>query len=290
MVFDLNEELELNCDMEEEEDEEEADGDDDDDEGVEEESAGEDGEGKEDGGREEELESNVVSQEAVTVNDEQAPQQKHHSDTSSSDCDTSSSESGDEPFPTPSLNNSAQEKTRKGAEAPDRSWRNPDAGSDSSDYNAVEEAERGPEAESLTTELLEKPEEKQKLPRKRQSVPLHSSSGATGCTQGEPMAHRAQGTLMGSGATVSVVAEHYSSRENQRMDVRDQSPIIHLRTLNNWIKSVLIRLYTREGDSVLDLACGKGGDLRKWDFAKIGFYFGVDVARGSIYDAAGEPL
>ncbi|XP_072969552.1 mRNA cap guanine-N(7) methyltransferase 1 isoform X1 [Typha angustifolia] len=80
------------------------------------------------------------------------------------------------------------------------------------------------------------------------------------------------------------VADHYSSRSNQTLEEREASPIIHLKKLNNWIKSVLIQLYARRGDSVLDLACGKGGDLIKWDKAKIGYYVGVDIAEGSIRD------
>ncbi|OAY74983.1 mRNA cap guanine-N7 methyltransferase 1 [Ananas comosus] len=80
------------------------------------------------------------------------------------------------------------------------------------------------------------------------------------------------------------VAEHYSARSNQTLEEREASPIIHLKKLNNWIKSVLIQLYARRGDSVLDLACGKGGDLIKWDKAKIGYYVGVDIAEGSIRD------
>ncbi|KAK9092179.1 hypothetical protein Syun_027090 [Stephania yunnanensis] len=80
------------------------------------------------------------------------------------------------------------------------------------------------------------------------------------------------------------VAEHYSSRTNQTLEEREASPIIHLKKLNNWIKSVLIRIYARRGDAVLDLACGKGGDLIKWDKAKIGYYVGIDIAEGSIED------
>ncbi|KAL5700217.1 mRNA (guanine-N(7))-methyltransferase [Ranunculus cassubicifolius] len=80
------------------------------------------------------------------------------------------------------------------------------------------------------------------------------------------------------------VAEHYSARSNQTLEEREASPIIHLKKLNNWIKSVLIQLYTRRGDAVLDLACGKGGDLIKWDKAKIGYYVGIDIADGSIED------
>ncbi|KAJ7949512.1 mRNA cap guanine-N7 methyltransferase [Quillaja saponaria] len=80
------------------------------------------------------------------------------------------------------------------------------------------------------------------------------------------------------------VADHYSARTNQTLEEREASPIIHLKKLNNWIKSVLIQLYTRQGDAVLDLACGKGGDLIKWDKAKVGYYVGIDIAEGSIED------
>lgn len=82
-----------------------------------------------------------------------------------------------------------------------------------------------------------------------------------------------------------LIAEHYSARSNQTVEEREASPIIHLKKLNNWIKSILIRSYARRGDSVLDVACGKGGDLIKWDKAKIGYYVGIDVAHGSIEDA-----
>ncbi|XP_043690404.1 mRNA cap guanine-N7 methyltransferase 1-like isoform X1 [Telopea speciosissima] len=80
------------------------------------------------------------------------------------------------------------------------------------------------------------------------------------------------------------VAEHYSARTNQTLEEREASPIIHLKKLNNWIKSVLIQLYAHRADFVLDLACGKGGDLIKWDKAKVGYYVGIDIAEGSIED------
>ncbi|KAI3869371.1 hypothetical protein MKX03_014549 [Papaver bracteatum] len=80
------------------------------------------------------------------------------------------------------------------------------------------------------------------------------------------------------------VADHYSARSNQTLEEREASPIIHLKKLNNWIKSVLIQLYARRGDVVLDLACGKGGDLIKWDKARVGYYVGIDIAEGSIED------
>lgn len=82
-----------------------------------------------------------------------------------------------------------------------------------------------------------------------------------------------------------IIAEHYSNRSNQTVEEREASPIIHLKKLNNWIKSVLIQSYTKKNDSAIDLACGKGGDLIKWDKAKIGYYVGIDIAKGSVEDA-----
>eukprot|EP00959_Pyramimonas_sp_CCMP1952_P205474 4296939-Pyramimonas_sp.AAC.1 len=79
-----------------------------------------------------------------------------------------------------------------------------------------------------------------------------------------------------------LVANHYSSRENQSRSQRKRSPIFHLRLLNNWIKSVLIQKYTPDNARVLDLACGKGGDLPKWGKANIEYYCGIDIAKESV--------
>lgn len=37
--------------------------------------------------------------------------------------------------------------------------------------------------------------------------------------------------------------------------------------------------------SVLDLACGKGGDLNKWMFAGVRNYYGVDISYKAVKDA-----
>lgn len=65
------------------------------------------------------------------------------------------------------------------------------------------------------------------------------------------------------------------------------SPIIGLKNFNNWIKSVLIAKFGRREDNtlhsdqrqggrlkVLDLGCGKGGDLQKWFKAGTDEYIG----------------
>ena len=86
-----------------------------------------------------------------------------------------------------------------------------------------------------------------------------------------------------------VVRSHYNARPNQGREQRNQSPIVNLRNFNNWIKSTLIRNFTEErGLHVLDMGCGKGGDLMKWDKAQIASYTGIDLAEVSIDQARGR--
>lgn len=86
-----------------------------------------------------------------------------------------------------------------------------------------------------------------------------------------------------------VVRSHYNARPNQGREQRNQSPIVNLRNFNNWVKSTLIRNFTTErGLRVLDMGCGKGGDLMKWDKASIASYTGIDLAEISIDQARGR--
>ena len=62
----------------------------------------------------------------------------------------------------------------------------------------------------------------------------------------------------------AAVTSHYNERRDEGRRGRQASPIILMRRFNNWVKSVLIALHTKPGYSVLDLCCGKGGDLGKW--------------------------
>lgn len=105
-----------------------------------------------------------------------------------------------------------------------------------------------------------------------------------------------------------IVAQHYNARPEVGKDAREQSPIIGLKSFNNWIKAVMIAKFARppvrETNSrteglefvgsrkrpkytarVLDLGCGKGGDLGKWAKAEIALYVGVDIADVSINQA-----
>ncbi|KDQ59538.1 hypothetical protein JAAARDRAFT_33115 [Jaapia argillacea MUCL 33604] len=110
---------------------------------------------------------------------------------------------------------------------------------------------------------------------------------------------------------VALIAGHYNARPDVGPKQRLQSPIIGLKAFNNWIKSVLITKFAHQalvaspfnvageekggrgggrrgpgtGGNVLDMGCGKGGDLVKWSKAKVGEYFGLDIAAISVDQA-----
>ncbi|KAL0273433.1 UNVERIFIED_CONTAM: hypothetical protein PYX00_006095 [Menopon gallinae] len=79
----------------------------------------------------------------------------------------------------------------------------------------------------------------------------------------------------------SHVADHYNKIENTGLKLREQSKIFYLRNFNNWIKGCLIDVYLHKTDrvqNVLDLCCGKGGDLLKWIVARIRHLVCADIA------------
>ncbi|KAK3698978.1 mRNA cap guanine-N7 methyltransferase [Vermiconidia calcicola] len=92
---------------------------------------------------------------------------------------------------------------------------------------------------------------------------------------------------------VEQVANHYNAvPERGREWRRTDSAIKGLRSLNNWVKSTLIQKFSRpeipvQQLCVLDMACGKGGDLGKWEKAPQvpSLYVGCDIAEVSIEQA-----
>jgi mRNA (guanine-N7-)-methyltransferase len=78
---------------------------------------------------------------------------------------------------------------------------------------------------------------------------------------------------------------HHEYYEHARGIDDATSRVRALRRFNNWVKSVLISEYTMQGFTVLDLCCGKGGDLPKYKFARIAFYVGVDLSKKCIQEA-----
>ncbi|OCH95194.1 guanine-N(7)-methyltransferase, partial [Obba rivulosa] len=111
----------------------------------------------------------------------------------------------------------------------------------------------------------------------------------------------ARGTKRRRVGDVGIVVEHYNARPEVGVTQRQESPIIGLKSFNNWVKSVLITRFAhpafaasptsgaRSGGGgkgkVLDMGCGKGGDLTKWAKARIKEYVGLDIAAVSVDQA-----
>lgn len=98
------------------------------------------------------------------------------------------------------------------------------------------------------------------------------------------------------------VRQHYNAvPERGREWRRTDSRIKGLRSFNNWVKSSLIQKFSPDDDFdpgygddkpllVLDMGCGKGGDLGKWQQApqRVDLYVGLDPAEVSIDQARGR--
>jgi mRNA (guanine-N7-)-methyltransferase len=99
---------------------------------------------------------------------------------------------------------------------------------------------------------------------------------------------------------------HFVLPDNSRPDVgivqRLESPIIGLKNFNNWVKSILITRFAHPAlanssvsgplagptrarigrGKVLDMGCGKGGDITKWAKAQVKELFCIGRCRYSI--------
>lgn len=87
------------------------------------------------------------------------------------------------------------------------------------------------------------------------------------------------------------VADHYNKRRDVGREAREASPILPLKRFNNWIKSGLIAMFARPARDakanarVLDMGCGKGGDLLKWDRQHPSLLVMIDIAEVSVAQA-----
>ena len=90
------------------------------------------------------------------------------------------------------------------------------------------------------------------------------------------------------------VKQHYNLVPQRGRDWRNtESKIKGLRKYNNWVKSVIINRFSLPDDKnapplkVLDMGCGKGGDLQKWQSTPhpVALYVGIDPAEVSIDQA-----
>jgi hypothetical protein len=53
---------------------------------------------------------------------------------------------------------------------------------------------------------------------------------------------------------------------------------------NLYVKKLLIKSVSRQGDTLIDYACGKAGDLPKWITSRLSFVFGIDKSKNNLED------
>jgi hypothetical protein len=51
---------------------------------------------------------------------------------------------------------------------------------------------------------------------------------------------------------------------------------------NLFVKKTLIQSVSKKGNTLIDYACGKGGDLPKWISSSLSFVFGIDISKDNI--------
>jgi ubiquinone/menaquinone biosynthesis C-methylase UbiE len=66
---------------------------------------------------------------------------------------------------------------------------------------------------------------------------------------------------------------------------REKTFFYNMRRYHNWIKSIILDKYSNRTHSLLDLACGKGGDIHKWVNNNIKTVTGIDINNDSINEA-----
>ena len=80
---------------------------------------------------------------------------------------------------------------------------------------------------------------------------------------------------------MAAAAQYNASAAAAKLEHRDDAVDIRPRKLHNLIKADLILRFA--GDVVLDLACGRGGDLAKYRQAR--YYTGIDISPDSVAEA-----
>lgn len=113
-----------------------------------------------------------------------------------------------------------------------------------------------------------------------QMTDLRRSYGSMPATKGHKPS--SQSTVQYGAQNDETVRSHYNSIKN---DNRRASSLLGLRNFNNFVKWLLIFENSNPYEVVLDMACGKGGDLEKWRRAGVDGLIGIDIADVSIADA-----
>ena len=97
--------------------------------------------------------------------------------------------------------------------------------------------------------------------------------------------------MISTGENIPEYIEEFGEEENgeanegvyyNRRDINDKRTKSMRDFHNLYVKNKLIRAVSNRNDLLIDYAVGKGGDLPKWIYAKLGFVFGIDISKDNI--------
>ncbi|KAI1396906.1 guanine-N(7)-methyltransferase [Hypoxylon fuscum] len=205
-------------------------------------------------------------------------------------------------------------KKRKNSQSPTRSKRHPD-----DDLPAIDELPQPFDAKKLEPakkrQRSRSPSDgPRKLKRPGRAARFSQAESSSIRQRQEQREREAQEAAQATQAVLDqrgindVVRQHYNAVPERGRDWRKtDSRIKGLRSFNNWVKSTLIQKFSPDEDHtpgahergrdlagardhellVLDIGCGKGGDLGKWQQApqRVQLYVGLDPADVSIDQA-----
>lgn len=88
--------------------------------------------------------------------------------------------------------------------------------------------------------------------------------------------------MISSGRNIPELASSDEVYYNRTTEKTSTQPLRDFHNL--YVKSKLIGAVSKRGDSLIDYAVGKAGDMSKWIHAKVGFVFGVDISKDNIHN------
>jgi SAM-dependent methyltransferase len=122
-------------------------------------------------------------------------------------------------------------------------------------------------------------------------------NASSGCAEAAPSIKEEDGKSGTKRGFEQLAAmNHYNENLQRDRSTRHLSYILHLRNLNNCVKSHLIsyavKCSKKKAVDVLDLGCGMGGDIQKWlrGSFEVTRYVGVDIAKASLEQFSAERL
>eukprot|EP00873_Tetraselmis_striata_P007411 jgi/Tetstr1/427675/TSEL_017800.t1 len=90
---------------------------------------------------------------------------------------------------------------------------------------------------------------------------------------------------------VDATRAHYDNHsratvsQQEAIAQRDGGVSLPLKRFHNTVKRQMINRFAYRVGRLMDMACGRGGDLHKWADAEVGFVKGVDLSPGEIAEA-----